>query len=436
VARIKPKKNKASAMLEKILSEMRKTAHLPSPLPLYATLGSLIGNYLVDKDPVWMMLVGASGSGKSMMLGTLKGIDIIKEMGSPSSEAAFLTAQRQKRSGKDDHHHHATGGLLFEIGKFGILQTKDFTTVLSSQQDKRAQILAALREIYDGDWHRSVGSDGAQRLTWSGKCGFIGGVTFEIDKHFSVISKLGDRWLYWRYPYSEQDAYRTAMMVLCREERPGPASEILKSYMDDLGLRDEPNLKFQSSLTAHDMDRIIRMATFTASARVVIDRNVYQKDDFQPPQIEAPTRITNGLLCIYTGMEYIGVPPADRWKVLYRITIDSVPLVRGMAIKYLLSTGNTPCTAYALGKSIVCGNATAGYALSDLSTSGVVERVKGGRSLNGSGGKSGAKDGAKDDESVTQLWRLSAASTKLLERVQKYIVASDEEWDAVDIELD
>ena len=36
-------------------------------------------------------------------------------------------------------------------------------------------MLAALREIYDGSWHRDVGRDGGRRLHWEGRVGLLAG---------------------------------------------------------------------------------------------------------------------------------------------------------------------------------------------------------------------------------------------------------------------
>src|SRR5262245_3493406 len=42
------------------------------------------------------------------------------------------------------------GGLLRQIGDFGILALKDFGSILSMRPDAKAELLAALRELYDG----------------------------------------------------------------------------------------------------------------------------------------------------------------------------------------------------------------------------------------------------------------------------------------------
>ena len=52
--------------------------------------------------------------------------------------------------------------LLRQVGTFGVLLCKDFSSVLAQNKDARAEAMAALREVYDGDWHRPVGTDGGK----------------------------------------------------------------------------------------------------------------------------------------------------------------------------------------------------------------------------------------------------------------------------------
>lgn len=47
-----------------------------------------------------------------------------------------------------------------------MLVIKDFTTILSMDRNVRAEVMAALREVYDGRYQRNVGTDGGKTLTW------------------------------------------------------------------------------------------------------------------------------------------------------------------------------------------------------------------------------------------------------------------------------
>ena len=61
--------------------------------------------------------------------------------------------------------------------------------------EAKAELLAALREIYDGKWTRVIGADGGRTLSWAGKIGLLFGCTRVYDSYYGVISELGDRFL-------------------------------------------------------------------------------------------------------------------------------------------------------------------------------------------------------------------------------------------------
>ena len=70
---------------------------------------------------------------------------------------------------------------------------KDYTTILSMSGDARAEVLAAMREVYDGSWTRNVGTDGGRSLEWSGRIAVVAACTTAYDTHHSAIAALGDR---------------------------------------------------------------------------------------------------------------------------------------------------------------------------------------------------------------------------------------------------
>ena len=78
-------------------------------------------------------------------------------------EGALLSATPKHDRAKD-----ATGGLLRKMGDRGVLVIKDVTSMLSMDTQPRGQVLAALREVYDGRWYRNVGADGGKHPRMEG----------------------------------------------------------------------------------------------------------------------------------------------------------------------------------------------------------------------------------------------------------------------------
>ena len=112
-----------------------------------------------------------------------------------SGKAALLSATPRKDTAADAH-----GGLLRKIGAKGIIIVKDFTSTLEMDRTARGEVLAALREVYDGRWDRDVGAEGGRTLTWHGKCGLLAGCTTAIDKAHAVMNDMGPRSLFVRLP--------------------------------------------------------------------------------------------------------------------------------------------------------------------------------------------------------------------------------------------
>jgi hypothetical protein len=154
--------------LASVIATYTKWLYMPDPGGVEVTLATVAAN-LMPGDPLWLLLVGPPGSGKTEDLNPLSGLPHV-QVASTLTEAALLsgTPAREKAKG-------AEGGLLRKIGEFGILICKDFGSILSMHRESRAAVLAALREIYDGSWTRHLGTDGGRTLAWAGKIGMLAG---------------------------------------------------------------------------------------------------------------------------------------------------------------------------------------------------------------------------------------------------------------------
>jgi Bifunctional DNA primase/polymerase, N-terminal len=115
----------------------------------------------LDGDPLWLLVVSGPGAAKTETVQSLAGCGA-RITSTIQSEGALLSASKSRSK-------NATGGLLRKMGDRGILVIKDVTSILSSDRNVRASVLAAIREIYDGRWERNVGSDGGANtyLEWA-----------------------------------------------------------------------------------------------------------------------------------------------------------------------------------------------------------------------------------------------------------------------------
>lgn len=320
-----------------------------------------VANMVLDGDPVWMMLVGGSGQGKTERIAPLAIMPHVELASTLSGDAALLSATSRK-----DRAEHAHGGLLRRIGDKGILVIKDFTSILEMDRTARGMVLAALREVYDGRWDREVGTDGGQTLTWKGKCGLLAGTTAAIDRAHSVMNDMGPRSLFLRLPPANLD--KVAASALDHMGRETTMRAELAAATAGL-LTHLPGRAHESS---EARDGLIGLASIVSQARSPVHRD-FKGEIELVGDAEAPTRIIKQLGQIWRACGVLGLDHADSWEVVRRCALDSIPKLRGAVIRYLDKL-DAPADTTMVGTGVVHPTRTVRRALEDLAAHGVVNR--------------------------------------------------------------
>lgn len=344
-----------------VVATFREWLYLPDEGALLAALGAAAANEL-EGDPVWLLLVSPPGGGKSELLDSLRALPNMHPTAT-LTEAALLsgTPKREKEEG-------SKGGLLREIGDYGIVLCKDFGSVLSMNRDARAAVLAALREVYDGSWTRHVGTGGGRTLTWSGKVGLLAGCTPTIDRHYSVMGAMGDRFVLYRLPAVDSSQQARQALAHAGHERAMRAA--LSATVVELfkaGLL-EPNER-----SADDDERLVSLATLVARCRSAVERDGYSRDIELIPESEAPTRIVIVLARLLAGLDAIGCDRDSAWRVIVKAALDSIPAIRRDTINALYALP-VAATTIEVAETILYPPTTAGRALEDLTAHGIVDR--------------------------------------------------------------
>ena len=347
-----------SRLLE-VIEVFERWLHLPDPCALYAMLGAVAANML-EGDPVWLLLVGPPGGGKSELLASLGGLPNTHPCAT-LTEAALLSG-----SPKREHATDAKGGLLHTIGGFGIIVCKDFGSVLSMNRDARALVLAALREVYDGSWTRHVGTDGGKTLHWQGKVGLVGGCTPTIDRHHAVMGAMGERFLLFRLP--QTDATVLGHQALAHAGRETSMRAELSQAVRQLFA--------DSQLVAHERtsdesEALVALATLVARARSAVERDGYSRDIELIPEPEAPTRLVVMLDRLLVGLRAIGLDSQTAWKIVTKAGLDSLPALR-LDVLNVLRDG--PQATPKIGEAVGYPKATVKRTIEDLAAHGLVER--------------------------------------------------------------
>lgn len=308
--------------LAEAVATFSRWLHLPRPDPLYAVLGAYAANKLPG-DPVWLMVVGATSGGKTELIQPLAGLSDVYPTAT-LTEAALLSGTPQK-----ERASNARGGLLCELGDFGVLLNKDFGSVLSMNREARAQTLAALREVYDGSWTRRLGTDGGKTLSWHGKAGLIAACTPTIDRHHAVIGALGERFLLYRLPeINEDDQAKRALGVAGRENEMRAELQAAVAAVFNAGLLSVP------AATDAEDERLIALATFVARCRSAVERDGHSRE-IEVAVAEAPGRLVKVLGRFRAGLLAIGVAPEDAWRVTRSAALGCVPALRLAVVRAL-----------------------------------------------------------------------------------------------------
>jgi len=357
---------RAGDALSECVATFQRHLHLPDAGAVLVTLASVAANR-AEGDPLWLLLVGPPGGGKTEVLGALAGLPDV-HAAATLTEAALLSGTPAK-----DKSSSAKGGLLRDIGSFGILCAKDFGSVLSMHRDARSAVLAALREIYDGSWTRHVGSDGGRTLAWSGKVGFIGGCTPAIDSHHAVMGSLGERFVLFRLPDFDQDAQaRRALEHLGSERR--MRDELAAAVRVALDVVDQDALV--ATPDAALREELVKLSTLAVRCRSDVERDGYSREITLIPEAEAPARLALVLLRLWNGLLAIGANEATTRHLVTKCALDSMPQLRRQVLEELIRRGRL--TTAQIAELIGYPTSTTRRGCEDLAGHGVLDREPGG----------------------------------------------------------
>jgi hypothetical protein len=335
---------------------------LKDPTPLYAVFGAVAAN-LLPGDPVWLGLIAPPSSAKTEILNSLSRLPNVVQVSS-LSPASFLSATSNK-----DRDKEATGGLLAQIGEFGIIVLKDFTTMLSLRPEARQEVFAVLREVFDGRYTRHVGTDGGRTLTWSGKVGLVFASTETFDRHHSVMSAMGDRYLLCRIAPVEGQFERALDHV-------GEATERMRRELAEAveslfaARRAEPR-----PLSLEERGRISRICSRVVRLRAPVERHRYTTEIEGVHGAEGTGRLGLSLERLLAGLDTLGIDREAALKVVETVAMDSTPPMRRRAYEYLRHIAPREAEIADIAVNVRIPEKTLRRHMEDLAVQGLVQHI-------------------------------------------------------------
>ncbi len=309
-----------------------------------------VAAHILPGPPVWIMLVGPPGTLKTELFNAIPGARLIDKL-TPST---FVSGQVGKKN--------APVGLLHRVGKSAILAYPDFSTVLEMHSDKRGEILAQMRRIYDGRLASDVGHDTGDP-PWEGRITFLVATTGIVDIYYSVFQTLGERFVMarWHRPPGEESALE-AMNQNIAEAR-ADLKEAVHGLLKTLGSLNSSSPVPVPQIPHEMQERLAALSEFAVRARTHIMRRGSSKDIVYSPEPEAATRLAQQLAQLTRGSALLGgraEANEEDYRVALRAGLDSIPETKRKVVDGLIAG------------TALAPKSTTSYALADLAEVGLV----------------------------------------------------------------
>lgn len=322
-------------------------------------LATVVANRM-DGDPLWLFLVAPPSGGKTEII---RALDDVPDVYPLSSLTAQTFASGFERRGVET-------SLLPKIsGK--TLTMKDFGTVLTMYREKKAEILAQLREIYDGSFRKEWGN--GKTFTWTGKVGLLAGVTGIIDREYGLNQVLGERFLLYRVKSAPaRDLARRAMAQRQREaDQRRALRHVVAAFLASVAATPPP-------IPAPLVEAIAALAEFTALARSPVLLDPRGEIDYIPAP-EGPGRLAKQLALLAQALAAMRSEPevgVASYLTVFQVAQDTLPAQRRVMLEALLDPDRFgPATTTDVAEATRYPTTTARRYLQELAAIRLVERL-------------------------------------------------------------
>lgn len=292
-------------------------------------LATVIGNRMSLGDkPIWLLLCAGSSTGKSALL------QMLEKTGSWIHLIDTLTTNTFASGFKANDKENS----LLHKANNGVLVFKDFTTILSMNQDGLKEIMGQLRGIYDGTFDKKTGNN--SDVVWNGKIGIIGGGTIAIQRKLREFSENGERFI--NYIFKVPDAKAMTKKALKNQgnlkQKEAYLANLIGAFINQ---KLQEARKLDYSIPENIEDEIIDIADFCTMARspVIMNKHDPEVVEFVPDR-EMPPRMAMMLKNMAVAMMHMSGESELSYtnaKILYKIALDSIPVERRLLLRLLAS---------------------------------------------------------------------------------------------------
>jgi hypothetical protein len=305
-----------------------------------------------DSKPIWIVVIGKPGSGKSFIAKLFEQIPDIITIDT-MTPVALATA--------------GTGSsLLFEVTD-KVLIVSEFSAISSMRPEQKAMLFGFLRAAYDGSFVRATGQG---KIEWQGRFGMIACSTDAIEREQLLASQLGERFLYVRLNPDIDSIMESAMKMTTKTTS---KIDTLQKKMLNIW-EDALKVKVQTSLPADTVEFTKHMSKVIAKCRTPVQRDSYTKEiTFPVENGEVSTRLLQQMLVLAMSAKTLGI---QEQSIIKRIALDCIPKTRAKIIQVIKHTTGL-LSAEQIAQAVKLSRRMVYYYLEDMEFLEILQNVKG-----------------------------------------------------------
>lgn len=322
--------------------------------------------------PVWMFLVAPPGSGKTQLMEALMDLDVVYPISSLTPQT-FMSGMNNSK----------TDASLLPLVTNKVMVFKEWTSIMSMKYEAKREIMAQLREIWDGRMNKMFGNGIARN--WEGRVSMYAGTTEMVDMDQEMFASLGERFLYYR-PIQPDDKELARIAARNTNKAELMTKELKNAFFAYFqGFKGE--ILDEIELSSETIERIIDIASLAVTARSAVVRDFgFSRDVSFIPDPEAPTRMTQALMSILQALMIIRKTKEvceEDMKIVFKVALDSIPKKRRLVLRVLAKYGKLKTDELALAIGYPTGtinNVFQDVALLGREDKKLIRRIKEGNS--------------------------------------------------------
>ena len=298
----------------------KSSIHIPDENVLDIIYATIIANRRPGQ-PLWLILIGASGSGKSSYLEVIKGNEIISR-----DSLKVHTLISDYRVAKEDI------SLLPQLHQKTLILT-DLSSILTLPADQQETIWGQLREAYKGrfEYH-----SGVRHVSFECRFGLIAAAVPLLNIERELLRSLGERFFYFHIKYGEYDRQKAGNNIKAMWDKENRRYNILsnasRNFLDNFKVDNSINLE------AEEKNWVVSICDLVSLLRSSVYRDRYRRWILERPSIEVHSRLSMQFLKFTWALKQLGI--MDFKKVIMKLAFSSVPSLRLSVISRCAQLGS------------------------------------------------------------------------------------------------